>query len=456
MDTQSKPPSPKNVPHVSYVHQDGTLVELVHNGTQTAFAVFKNGTFSIEPAFKKDERIVLVPYRAGNNIIRNGVVLFAEKPAEYGSHEDLFDEIRWYIHRYVDVPPAFERIASAYVLLTWLYDRFKELPYLRLRGDYGSGKTRFLQIVGAITYKPIFASGASTVSPLFHLLDTFRGTLIVDEADFRFTDEKAEIVKLLNNGNAAGMPVLRTIVTAEREYNPRAFTIFGPKLMATRGSFDDRALESRFITEEMGTRPFRTGVPIILPDSQKAEAQALRNKLLLYRFRTWHKATTVPYFFELTVEPRLKQIFVPLMSVVDDLELRAELEEIAARYSNQATLDRGLTLEAQLLECISALWEDAGSAGVTVKAIADEFLERFGTEYDNRITTKWIGGLVRRRLQLATRKSRGSYVIPLEEAPKINRLVEKYGIADVPPSPDKTVVVPLNNQGSTDEPVIEA
>lgn len=452
----SQPTQPKNIPHVSYVHPDGTMVELVHDGARTAFAVFKSGAVTIEPSFKKDDRTTLVPYRSTNNIIRNGVVLFAEKPDEYGSPEDLFDEIRWYIHRYLDVSPAFERIATAYVLLTWLYDRFKELPYLRLRGDYGSGKTRFLQVVGAITYKPIFASGASTVSPLFHLLDTFRGTLIVDEADFRFTDEKAEIVKLLNNGNAAGMPLLRTIVSAEKEYNPRAFAIFGPKLLATRGSYDDRALESRFITEEMGTRALRADIPIILPDSQKAEAQALRNRLLLYRFRTWHKATTVPYFFERAVEPRLKQIFVPLMSVVDDLELRAELEEIAAQYSNQATLDRGLTLEAQLLECISALWEDAGSTGVTVKAIADEFLERFGTEYDNRVTTKWIGGLVRRRLQLATRKSRGSYVIPLEETPKIDRLVEKYGIANVPPSPDKTVVVPLDNQDPTDEPVIEA
>jgi hypothetical protein len=34
-----------------------------------------------------------------------------------------------------------------------------------------------------------------------HTLDAFRGTLIFDEADFRFSDERSEIVKILNNGN---------------------------------------------------------------------------------------------------------------------------------------------------------------------------------------------------------------------------------------------------------------
>src|SRR5208282_3153868 len=106
----------------------------------------------------------------------------------------------------------FEGIATYYVLLTWLYDAFNELPYLRLRGDFGTGKTRALLVVGSLCYKPFFASGASTVSPLFHILDAFRGTLILDEADFRFSDEKAEIVKILNNGNMRGMAVLRTMI----------------------------------------------------------------------------------------------------------------------------------------------------------------------------------------------------------------------------------------------------
>ena len=35
---------------------------------------------------------------------------------------------------------------------------------------------------------------ASTVSPIFHILDAFGGTLVLDEADFRFSD-LAEIAR---------------------------------------------------------------------------------------------------------------------------------------------------------------------------------------------------------------------------------------------------------------------
>jgi hypothetical protein len=64
----------------------------------------------------------------------------------------------------------------------------------------------------------IFASGTCTVSPIFRILDAFPGTLIVDEADFRLSDEKAEVVKILNNGNAKGFPVSRSEAISCREF----------------------------------------------------------------------------------------------------------------------------------------------------------------------------------------------------------------------------------------------
>src|SRR4029077_1692478 len=78
---------------------------------------------------------------------------------------------------------------------------------------------------------------------------------------------KAEIVKILNNGNVRGLPVLRTMMNRQREFNPQAFHVFGPKIVATRGSYEDKALESRFITEEMGARQLRTDIPINLREA---------------------------------------------------------------------------------------------------------------------------------------------------------------------------------------------
>jgi hypothetical protein len=67
-----------------------------------------------------------VPYSPGNNLIKNDVVLLSSEPQEYGSEAELVAEIQAYIHRYVDLSPQFERIASYYALFSWLYDGFND------------------------------------------------------------------------------------------------------------------------------------------------------------------------------------------------------------------------------------------------------------------------------------------------------------------------------------------
>jgi len=190
----------KTIPTASAVLDNGEIVELVYDprARQTALVVWNGETWRTDVSVPHSNGQSLVPYSANNNLIRNDVVLLPSHPEEYGSEADLVSDIQAFIHRYVDVSLRFERITSYYVLFSWIYDSFNEVPYLRLRGDYGSGKTRFLLTVGSLCYKPFFASGASTVSPIFHILDLFSGTLILDEADFRFSDAKADIVKILN------------------------------------------------------------------------------------------------------------------------------------------------------------------------------------------------------------------------------------------------------------------
>ena len=419
------------VPTVSATFEDDTILEMVYRPLErrTAFVLWSDGKWSFETGFGIDRFHWLVPYSANNNLIKNEVVLFPSEPEEYGTEEELLNEIQTFIHRYVDVSPLFEKIASYYALFSWVYDGFNELPYLRLRGDPGSGKTRFLLIVGSLCYKPIFASGASTVSPLFRILDAFRGTLIIDEGDFRLSDEKAEIVKILNNGNAKGFPVLRSETYGKKEFNPRAYQVFGPKLVATRGFFEDKALESRFITEEMGQYRLRDDISITLPSEYKEDALHIRNKLLLFRFRNLKKPRITESLVDRTIEPRLNQIFVPLLSIIEDTKAREDLQGLARDYNREIISDRGMDMEAQILEIIRDLLSSRLVDRLSIKDITSWFVDRYGMDYERKITSKWIGTIIRKRLNLKTQKSHGVYVIPLSEKPKLDRLFEKYGIS---------------------------
>jgi hypothetical protein len=221
----------------------------------------------------------------------------------------------------------------------------------------------------------------------------------------------------------------------QREFNPQAFQVFGPKVVATRGSYEDRALESRFITEEMGSRPLRADIPINLPDAFKSEARELRNKLLLYRFHRRHEVALDERLVDPKLEPRLNQILLPLLSVVSDDGLRAELRSLAGEMQLGLIAERGLLVEAQVIEVLAELMGTSQRPVVPVSDVAVTLADRYGQEYDRPITNRWVGGILRKRLNIRTYKSHGVYVVPVSERPKIESVAERYGIQMIGEAP---------------------
>jgi hypothetical protein len=417
-----------SVPTVAQVAED-TIIELVYDpkARKTGLAVSRfGGLWNIEQEVRIHTGETLAPYSAKNNLITSGCVLLPSSPEHYGDKSELLADIATFLHRHVDLSPLFEKIAAHYILLSWVHDGFDELPYLRLRGDYGSGKTRGLLAIGSLCYRPIFASGASTVSPLFHTLDRFGGTLVLDEADFRFSDATSEITKILNNGNLKGLPVLRTMQNRDKEYNPRAFRVFGPKLIAMRGRFDDPALESRFLTEEMGLRPLRADIPIATPASLKEEALALRNRLLHFRFCHLFETKPDPGALIEGVEARVNQIAQPLLSLVDDPALRAEIAERLKGEQVERHAQRRETIEARVLSILKSTLAEGIGAGVSIGTIAERFNTDHAGEYGQAASDKQIGHVVRKTLGLSTHKSHGVFIVPKSEQRKIEALWARY------------------------------
>jgi hypothetical protein len=431
-DALPKDKKPSTIAAASAVLSESELLEMVYDPVErtTRFVAGNGDAWGYEESVSLSPTERLVPYSPSNNLVKHGVVLFPSEPEEYGTEADLVSRIRDFIHTYVDVSEGFEEIATYYVLFTWLYDAFDEVPYVRIRGGYGSGKTRFLLTVGSLCYKPIFASAASTVSPLFRLIDAFRGTLILDEGDFRYSDEKSEVVKILNNGNTRGFPVLRTEVSQKREFDPRAYAVFGPKLVATRGFFQDRALESRCLTEDMRPGRLRSDVPLNLDDSVRRAALSIRNQLLLYRLRTFGVVRSLDRAAGRDLEPRLTQIFGPLVSVIGDPAARERITAMLEGYNEDLKDERRDSVEAQVLAVIKELVGRGTETRLAMQDITTEFTARFGAEYEKRVTPRWIGSIVRRRLGLKPSRSTGIFTLGPEEVAKLAALYERFGVLE--------------------------
>jgi hypothetical protein len=428
MDSEQKKQRSRTI--VSAVLDDGSIIETLVSRRDRIVTLIRFHGDTIETGQTLDvpQLGLIRPYSPDNSLLAHGVVQFPSAPAEYGSEIELASCVRQFIHRYADLSDAFEEAAAYYVLLTWVFDAFNELPYLRLKGDFGSGKTRCLQTIGTLCYRPMFASGASTVSPLFRIIDSFRGTLVMDESDFRFSDERTEIVKILNNGNAKGFPVLRSEATPGKEFNPKAFDVFGPKIIATRRSFDDRALESRCITEDMTGLPPRPDIPLSLPEAFHDEAEVLKSQLLFYRVRWRLRLDVSVPARDPHLEARVAQVFAPLMAVAFDPSVKERLYDLARKTSGTLRIDRGTTTEAQLLDIISELRRDGSP--LSIKEMAERFAARFGTDHSRSVTPRWIGSQLRSRLSLLTVKSHGTFVVPDSESQKLDNLFKRYGITE--------------------------
>jgi hypothetical protein len=418
-----------DVPTVSQTLPDGTAIELLYDpeAKTTCFAIADpDGDVRVDTAVAVGDRH-LIPYSPHNNLIATGCIVLPSDIGDFGDKPRLLAEVRGFLHRYVALSPLFEEIAAHYVLLTWVYDSFNELPYLRFRGDFGTGKTRALLAVGSLCYKGFFASGASTVSPIFHVLDAFRGTLILDEADFRFSDATADLTKVLNNGNVKGLPILRTMANRYRELNPRAFRVYGPKIVAMRREFEDEALESRFLTEETGGGALRADIPIQLPDALATEARELRNKLLRWRFSNRLLVGPDPSRLQRDMSPRLNQTALALLSIVDDNVLRDRIT--AALIEDAETLRGGreMSVDAALVRALLEELNAGESRGAAVGSVAKRLNEKLVGAVPR--SGKWVGWYLRTRLGLPTVKSHGVFVVSDTMRPRIEKLASQLGLA---------------------------
>lgn len=357
---------------VSRLEHDGKLYEVIHDNKQSYFITFKEGEIIQKLNKLEIEGKIFKP--ANNEAVKTGCVTLPKGIIDYENEEDLIQEIKEHIHKYLEVKPEYETFATYYILLSWIQDKLTTLPYLRALGDWGTGKSRFLRVIGGLCYKPIRIAGAVTPAPIYRLLSFWRGTLIIEEADRKKSDTSDEIIKILNCGFEKNNPIVR----CDKE-NPKDIEThdpFGCKVICTRFSFYDQALESRCLTENMKETE-REDIPVILPQEFYEEQEILQQKLLMYRLKNWKKIN-LKKIQEIDlgkhIEKRIKQAassFAVLF--LNNEKLMEKFLEFITKYQKKLIAERNNTIEGQIALYLYDVFssEEEDETSVTPQEIAD-------------------------------------------------------------------------------------
>ena len=252
--------------------------------------------------------------------------------------------------------------------------------------SHNCGKSRALSVIGELCYKPMLVSGAVTPAPIYRVIEMFRGTLIIDEANLNDSSEKGEVVTILNCGFERNRPIIRCTKDGD-SWEPSIFPCFGPKLFSTRQGFEDKALESRCITHIMEETD-RDDMPYILNNAFHQRQAHFRKQLLLYRLRNWSKIDPgqVDGIDLGHIEPRLKQTGLTFsLSFRDYPEALAHFKDFIKLYNRTLIGERADSDDGKLALAFLRKTQELGRGEVAASDIADFLLNELKMEhYDAR------------------------------------------------------------------------
>lgn len=126
-------------------------------------------------------------------------------------------------------------------------------------------------------------------------------------------DKRAD--QYLNLGFEKGQYFIKTDKDNPKEQD--IFDPFGPKVIAMRHPFQDNATEGRLLSFTP-KETSRTDIPIILPEEYNNEVDGLRAALAIFVMKKWAivDGEKIIDLRELAIEPRLKQLALPLSIVL--------------------------------------------------------------------------------------------------------------------------------------------
>jgi len=191
----------------------------------------------------------------------------------------LYKDLKAFFRKYLHANEEEIGLLVQWAVATHQYGKYPAFPILHIQGDFATGKNRRLELISMICYKPDVSTNPSA-SALFRTIDAYKGTVLIDEADFVLgsNDVKSCLLAGFKKGGCFRRSVQRN--NHAKGFEPVKFDVYCPKVLVTRNGIKDDALLSRSITITTLPKPSDSNVPDILPLEAYNEGKLLKNRLI--------------------------------------------------------------------------------------------------------------------------------------------------------------------------------
>lgn len=323
-----------------------------------------------------------------------GRPLFFRKPDPWPAIVDtagLVAELVGLISRFAALPPGAAIAIALWVMFAHVFEIFSVAPILALVSPMKRcGKTTVLGLLQRLVPRPITASNITPAS-LFRSVEKLKPTLLIDEAD-TFLEAHEELRGILNSGHTRrAAHVVRTV---GRDFEPRSFTTFCPKVVAMIGELP-ATLADRSVIVKMRRRTPNEHVERLREDRDLGFGDVLR-KLERWAVDSAGRLKGCDPFVPDQLDDRAADNWRPLLAIAELAgdDWRETACAAACRLSGAEREAEG-TAVVQLLSDIRATFLGE------VDRMSSEDLVQALTALEDRPWLEWTNGKPLTKVQLA-------------------------------------------------------
>ncbi|EMB14572.1 DUF3631 domain-containing protein [Rhodopirellula europaea] len=343
--------------------------------------------------------------------------------------KDVLRRISERIERYIVLPSEGEKALAlslaAWVMVTYVYPALPAVPYISLSGPANSGKTRTMDILSRLVFRPLMTSNA-TAATIFRTRHAFGGTMLLDEAERMGDSHSPDVLEtrsVLLSGYRRGGKASRMEPHGD-SYRAVSFDCYGPVVLGAirclPGALASRCITVRLLRANNGEPQAKRSI-----DDSPIEESDLRDALHCWTLESGYAAISTPSPKH-SLANRDAELWDPMFRIVAHADDSTALEMLIQHAESMASIsmdDATPEIDSVLFEALQMLLNSSNTptAGDVLRLARRQHPDVISDKFEPRGV-----GAILKRYDIRTVKTNGQRVYRTP----VKRLVEignRYG-----------------------------